>query len=53
MITYILIYIMGGSFAGVSGHIEFSSKKACEAAMEEMRTHAPASRIFIFCTEKR
>lgn len=48
---YILIYVLSGSVAGVSGSIEFSSKDKCEEAVVKL-SNAYAQYKTIFCTKK-
>lgn len=35
---YILVFFWWGSFAGVTNHLEFTSKKACEQATIKLET---------------
>ncbi len=50
--TWILIFVLGGSFAGVSNSVEFSSQAKCEVARDKILKEAPGAQQFVYCFKK-
>lgn len=51
--TWILIWVLSGSFGGTSGSQEFNTKQACEAAKKLILNYSvPAANQWAKCIEK-
>lgn len=50
--NWILIYVLAGTFGGVTGHVEFINKQGCESAADEIKESGVAGKTFAICVKK-